>query len=1160
MKRKLLEITKALARYSFYSIVSLYAFSGNILANSISAQNINEVIISLDISEASLEKVFKEIESNTSFTFLYQKQILENSSSLSINVVEESLGKTLMKIANETGLSFRQINNTIAVRNKAIPKEVSKVKSIQKFEVNGTVVDEVTGETLPGVNIIEKGTSNGTITDLNGNFNIQVTAESAVLVFTYLGFNSHEEALEGRSNLNIALKTDTKQLSEVVITALGIKREEKSLGYATETVNEKAVTDVRSNNWANSLNGKVAGLNIVTTGTGPIGSSRITLRGESSLNLGNNQAFIVVDGVPISNNMTGTGSSNHLGADSPVDFGSAVSDINPDDIEKITVLKGPSATALYGSRAANGALIITTKSGARRGKGIGVTFSTDIRIEKVGLRWPDYQFEYGEGRTDEYYSYLDSEDGPNTSTNVAAGRAWGPKFEGQMYYQYNPDAPDGRPTERTPWRANEDYISSFFETGITTTKNLALEGSTDRSSARLSLSHLKNEWIVPNTGFERINAALSINHKISDKLRISSKINYTNKSSDNLPMSGYNNQTPMYFMIIGTAPNIDMDWFKQYWEPGMENVQQRNPFNPGPDNIYLQSYEMLNKIDKHGVIGNISATYEFSPMFDVTLRSGLSLANEERSQQRPYSMTRFPKGMYRQQNIFNYESNTDILLNYRGSFAGKFNYSVNAGANAMYQYYNFNGMYADQLAMPGVYMISNSLDQAVADPNIWQKGINSIYLATQFDYDNKIFLDITGRNDWSSTLPSENNSFFYPSLSTSFVMNEILPLPEFVSFAKLRLSVAQAGNDTRPYQTERYYDKIYSNSFTNPSTLYNADLKPEITTSYEAGIDLRLFHNRLGIDLAVYKNNSKNQILAIPLDNTSGFTRALMNAGLIQSNGVELRLSGKPIRTKNFSWNTTITWARNRSYVKKLAEGIETQILASRGSDVTVEARVGGRMGDLYGKGFQRSPQGEIIYTSGGVPAELDPNLKKFGNVFADWKAGITNELSYKNFRFSILVDGQMGGDVWSMSNHKYNTLGKTKVTLPGRDGGLVGDGVVLVDGEYVPNTTNVNAQRYYNEYYKRSNAETNTFDASFIKLRETRLEYTFPESLGLFSRSFLKSISVAVYGRDLLLLTSFPAFDPEIATLNNGTIEPGIEMTQFPSTRTVGGTLTIKF
>ncbi len=1160
MKNNLLRTIHLMAKYSFNSILAVCTFSGVVLANTITAQNIFNVQISLEIKNGDLESIFKEIEDKTEFTFLYQERILENQASLTVHVSNESLGHILRKITAQTGLSFKQINSTIAVQQTFRRVEAKIPLQLTRFLVQGKVTDEATGEGLPGVNIMEKGTKLGTVSDVQGDFALEVGNENAILVFTYIGYDSHEENVGNRSVVNILLKTDTKQLSEVVVTALGIKREEKSLGYSTQTVGEKEVTDARSNNWANSLNGKVAGLNIITTGTGPIGSARITLRGESSLNLENNQALIVVDGVPVSNNMTGTGSSSHLGADSPVDFGSAVSDLNPDDIEKVTVLKGPAATALYGSRAANGALIITTKSGSRNGKGIGVSFSTDVRVEKVGLRWPNFQFEYGEGRTDAYYSYLDSEDGPNTSTNVAAGRAWGPKFEGQMYFQYNPDAPDGRPTERTPWRAYEDYISGFFETGLTTTNHISLEGSTDRSAARLSLTHLKNDWIVPNTGFERINAALSINHMISDKLRISSKVNYANKKSDNLPMSGYNNQTPMYFMIIGTAPSIDIDWFKPYWEPGLEGVEQKNPFNPGPDNIYLQSYEMLNKINKHGVIGNISASYAISPNLDVTLRSGLTLANEERSQQRPYSMTRYPKGMYRQQSIFNYESNTDILLSYRGRLSSKINYSVNTGANAMYQYYNFNGMYADQLAMPGVYMISNSLDQAVADPNIWQKAINSVYMATQFDYEGKIFLDITGRNDWSSTLPDGNNSFFYPSVSTSFVIDEMYTLPEAVSFAKLRLSVAQVGNDTRPFQTERYYDKIYSNSFTNPSTLYNAALKPEITTSYEGGIDLRLFNNRFGIDLAVYKNNSRNQILAVPLDNTSGFTRALMNAGLIQSRGVELRVTAKPIVSEKFSWNITLTWARNRSYVKELADGIENQILASRGTDITVEARVGGRMGDLYGKGFQRSPNGEIVYTTGGVPAELDPNVRKFGNVFADWKAGMINEVTFKSFRFSVLVDGQMGGKVWSMSNHKYNTLGKTKVTLPGRDGGLVGDGVVLKEGEYVPNTTNVTAQRYYNEYYKRSNAETNTFDASFIKLRETRLEYSFPNSFRLFQNTILRSASIAIYGRDLLLLTKFPAFDPEIATLNNGTIEPGIEMTQFPSTRTYGGTLTIKF
>lgn len=301
----------------------------------------------------------------------------------------------------------------------------------------------------------------------------------------------------------------------------------------------------------------------------------------------------MVDGVPVSNRITGTGFNSHLSADSPVDYGSTVSDLNPDDIESVTVLKGPGATALYGSRAAGGAMIITTKSGARKDKGLGVTFNTNFSIEQVN-RWPDYQFEYGEGRTDQYYSYLNSADGPNTSTTVAAGRAWGPRFNGQMYYQYNPDSPNGRPTERTPWVPHRDYISGFFQTGKTFSNSLSLEGGSDKGSARLSFTHMKNEWIVPNTGFERINAALSVSQQLTSKLKISGRANYINKRSDNLPAAGYNNQSLMYFVILGTAPNIRPEWFKPYWKPDLEGVAQRNPFNPGPDNPYLGMYEMLN--------------------------------------------------------------------------------------------------------------------------------------------------------------------------------------------------------------------------------------------------------------------------------------------------------------------------------------------------------------------------------------------------------------------------------------------------------------------------------------------------------------------------------------------------------------------------------------
>ncbi len=1041
-------------------------------------------------------------------------------------------------------------------------------KAQQNAIVTGTVMNEKS-EILAGVSVI--------VTNIAGKESYTgSTDEKGIFVFkkliagntydfsaSHIGYETGTIkkylVKQGESNsLLVKLKPSNSALTEVVVTALGIKREEKSLGYAAQSVNEGAVKDAKTNNWINSLSGKVAGLNIQGTGAGPMGSSRITLRGENSLNLDNNQALIVIDGVPVSNKITGTGYSSNLANDSPVDFGSDLSDINPDDIASITVLKGPGATALYGSRAAGGALIITTKTGARTDNGIGITYNSNFSIDQVN-RWPDYQYDYGEGRTDAYYSYGDSPDGLNTSTGVAAGRAWGPKFNGQQYFQYDPTTPNNLATVRTPWVAYPNYIKGFFQTGTTINNSLSIEGGSEKSSARLSISQLNNKWIVPNTGYERTSASLAVNQKVSDKLRINGKVTYTNKKSDNLPEAGYNNQTLMYFLIIGTAPNINPAWFKPYWIPGLEGVQQKSPYNPGPGNPYIDIYENLSKMNKHGILGNVSATYDFTNKLSLTVRTGVDMAFEFRSQQRPYSQTKFPKGSYREENVFNYEINTDALLGYKDKLGSRIKYSFSAGANAMKQTYDYAGIYADQLAQPGIYQISNSLNQAVADPQKSRKAINSIYGSTQWSYAEKVFLDITGRNDWSSTLPYGNNSFFYPSVSTSFLLNEMLRLPRQVSFAKLRLSWAQVGNDTRPYQTNKYYDVVYGNSFTNSATLYNPSLKPEINSSYEAGLDIRLFKSRLSMDLAVYQNHSRNQIIAIPLDPTSGYQNALINAGLIESQGVEVQLKGTPVLNKNFKWNTTLNWSTNRSYVKELANGVTTQVISAN-SGVNIEARVGGRMGDLYGLGFQRSPDGKIIYNSTGLPATLDPIEKKWGNAFPDWKAGLMNEFAFNNFRISILFDYQKGGSLYSQTNMKANSLGKTKITLAGRVGGIVGDGVVYdaASGKYTPNMVNVTPAAYYELYYSSNNAETNTFDASYLKLREARIEYTLPQTL--LKKGGIKQTTIALYGRDLFDFTKFPGFDPEGGNLNNGTLTPGAEIMQFPSSRTMGINLTLKF
>ncbi|WP_215438070.1 SusC/RagA family TonB-linked outer membrane protein [Zobellia russellii] len=1166
--KKLLNLTRSLSPFQKFTykmrlcilliLVSFFKINAN--------ENYSlQTKITLNYDNISVSDLIDTIENSTDFRFVYKINAVDLDRSVSINVKNIPIDTLLDLIFSKTKTDYKVIQTRIFLTesklkidvNNRTKHQIPDLKDLQKL-INGTITDE-NGNPLPGASIVEKGTTNGTTSDFDGNYMIDVSDNAATLIVSYIGYTTREIVVEKRTEIYIQLEPDAMELSGVVVTALGIKREEKSLGYSAQTINEKSVKDAKTNNWVNSLSGKVAGLNIQGAGAGPMGSARITLRGESSLNLENNQALVVVDGVPISSKITGTGFSSYLSADSPVDYGSTLSDINPDDIEEMTVLKGPGATALYGSRAGNGAIIITTKSGSKQKNGIGITINSNFNTESVN-RYPDYQFEYGEGRTSEYYSYLDSPDGLNTSTNVGAGRAWGPKFSGQSYFQYNPNTPDGRPTERTPWVPYKNYISGFFRTGTTTSNSISLEGGGDNGSARFSLTHLKNKWIIPNTGFERINASLSVNQKISDKLKITGKANYTNKTSDNLPAAGYNNQSLMYFLILGTAPSINPEWFDPYWQPGLEDVEQKNPFNPGPDNPLLGMYEMLNTMNKHGVIANISLDYEFSKKLSLKVRSGLDMAYEFRTQQRPFSMTKFPRGSYREQDVFSYESNTDFLLTYTGNLGNKIGFTVSGGGNAMRQNYNFTGKYADQLAQPGIYQISNSLDQAVLDPIRTEKATNSLYAISQLSFLNdRIFLDLTGRNDWSSTLPLKNNSFFYPSVSTSFLVSDLITLPEVVSFAKLRLSWAQVGNDTRPYQTAKYYDRVLSNSFTNPTTLFNNELKPEITTSYEIGVDLRLLKNRLGLDATYYTNDSRNQILAIPLDPVSGYSNALINAGLINSQGLELKLTAKPINNENLKWNTTLIWSRNRSYVKELSDGIETQVIYARGSNVSIEARVGGLMGDLYGRGFQRSPDGQIIYSSAGLPAELDPVAKKLGNAFPDWKGSIMNEISLGRFKFSMLLDGQTGGSIYSHTNHKSNTLGKTKVTLPGRETGIIGDGVVLQqDGSYTPNTINVPADSYYNNYYKSSNAETNIFSTDFLKIREVRLEYRFTKNL--LDKIGLQGATIALFGRDLFNFTKFPGFDPEGGNLNNGTLTPGVELAQFPSTRSIGTNLTLKF
>jgi TonB-linked SusC/RagA family outer membrane protein len=1044
---------------------------------------------------------------------------------------------------------------------------VCSYASAQEKTVSGSVKNETDGSPMANASVMIKGTAIGTTTNEKGAYSIKAT-ENQTLVISAIGFAPVEQKIGNKSVYNFSLSNLSKEMEGVVVTALGISRQQKALGYSAQQVGGEELNDARSNNWSSALSGKVAGLQLLSAGSGPVNSTRITLRGDVSLNPNNNNALIVVDGVPMSNkNSTGSGVTNAYGAgsgdDSPIDFGNNISDINPDDIESITVLKGPGATALYGSRASNGALIITTKSGSKKSVGIGVTVNSNVSINTV-LKWPDYQYEYGQGtgkifntNGEKYYSYGTTADGASTS---GTSSAFGPKFNGQMYYQYDP-AKQGRGDERTLWRPYKDNIKGFWRTGSTITNSVALEGGNDKGTARLSVTHSKNEWIMPNTGYERITAQTGLNYKISDKLKINTRISYTNKSSDNLPATGYNNQSMSYFMIFQN-PNVDLNWYKDRWKNGLEQVEQIHPFSSFIDNPFLIANEMTNAVNNNSVVGSISATYEISKKFDLMLRSGVNVMDEDRKMRRPFSTANFLKGYYKEQAITDFESNSDFLLTYKDKFAKDFTVSVSAGGNKMVHRYNRVDSYIDGLVIPAVYKLNNGLASPqvkITDKNF---NVHSLYGLAAFGYKNKYFLDFTARNDWSSTLPSDNWSFFYPSVNASFILNDIFRLPTVISFAKLRLSAAEAGNDTDPYQTQKYYGASeFASSGSVDAILYNATLKPEISTSYEAGLDIRVLKNRFGLDLTLYNSITRNQIVGVPMNWSTGYSAAFLNSGEVRNRGVEVVINSKNISNKLFNWNTTINWSKNQNRVLSLAEdlgGEDNQIIGT-GGNATIIAKIGGGTGDVYGFGFVRSPDGQIVYNSNGLPARPS-DIQYIGNAFADWKGGIQNEFSYKNFRFSFLVDAQQGGIIYSQTHHKMTEQGKLKHTLRGRETNkIIGEGVVDDGtGHFVPNTKEVLIADYYGDYYRRANVESNSFDASYIKLREARFEYSLPKKL--LEKTFIRQASFAVYGRDLLMFTDFPMFDPETAALNGSTLIPGVEIGQLPSTRTMGLNLTLKF
>lgn len=995
--------------------------------------------------------------------------------------------------------------------------------------VSGTVTDDK-GMPLPGASVVVKGTQNGTTTDFDGNFSIEVKDAAAVLVISYLGFETQEVAVNGQSSLSIQLVTSTNNLDEVVVTALGVKRQKKSLTYSTQNVDVDGIDEVRPpQNLVNSLAGKVAGLSIVRTGTGVSGQSRVNLRGNRSI-AGSSEPLYVVDGVPI---------------------GGDISDISPDDIASISVLKGANAAALYGSRANNGAIVVTTKAGGADRSSID--FSITNTMESGQVLW-DYQNEYGQGTNGSFYNG----DGVPLTSSL---ESWGERLTGFETPTWSLDPADQGKT--VPYSANPDRIKDIMQTGSTKAYNISARTGSKLSQVYFGYTYENRVGIMPGNELKRHNASIKLNQKFLDeKLVLDAKLNYIRTDLDNQVDSG------TWGLIYNLPANIRAQDLRHYDYVDIDGNLKQNSYAPGAAlgiNPYWTANRNLQEEINNRVLTYASLTYNITDKLKIMARTAFENMGTY-METRKYNDTYIaaPNGDFGTQNIQRYDWNSDFLLSYNDKFADDFSYNVNFGGNNRQVNGRFLTTTNNGLNIPNLFAISNAINPVTTE-GIDRKEVQSLYGFGQLGYKDALFLDLTYRNDWSSTLPEANRSYGYYSAGLSAVVSDFVNLGKDFNYLKVRGSYAEVGNDTGAFNLARTGElRIGELIYLSPIEP-NENLKSEKTISTELGVDSRFFDSRLGVDVTLYKTNSRDQIFAQDVPLGSGSKQRFINGADIQNEGIEVILTGNPIRGKDFNWDITANFSKNDSKVLELADGIDKLSIGNTNFGIrNMQLTVGSTFGDIYARGFQRDDQGRIIVGANGIPLFTDGKTVKVANFNPDFLAGVRNSFSYKNFSMSFLIDIRQGGSVISQTLANLASNGLLQRTVAGRDGSLVvgqnvfgSKGAVKEDG--TPNDIPVSSQLLWKTLGNGEQPIGEAFveDASNIRLREFSLGYAFPEN-------WLKGTGVArasfsVVGNNLFFISRKASFDPEVTT-GTGTQSEGFEYNSPPLTRSLGFNLKVGF
>lgn len=1058
----------------------------------------------------------------------------------------------------------------------------------QVTTVRGIVTTEEDGEPVIGASVIVKGTSLGTVTDVNGRFELSGLPPSATrLLISYISLMAKEVAIAPQ--ISVTLKSDTHLLDEVVVTALGISREKKALGYTAQEVKQDALVQGKDNNLLNSLSGKIAGVRITNT-QGDVGSSRIVIRGETSI-AGENQPLFIVDGIPVDNSQLNARSSGR-------DFKNAIADLNPEDIKTLTVLKGPNAAALYGARAAHGAIVITTKGGDKRQKGIGITLHSSTQVSFVATL-PEFQNLFGQGAGGRF-SYVD---GKGAGVNDGVDESWGPRLDiGLLIPQFDsPLDADGNRVA-TPWVSHPNNVRDYFRMGISTNNGISVARGDDKYQFRVGYNYEKQVSIVPDAGTNKTNISLNTDYHLAKWIVVGATANYIVYTAPSLPGSA----TPSGSNVRSNSPMLQFLWFgRQVDTNSLKADYTRNWNSSYYDNPFWSASYNTQSQERHRLIGDLHAEFRLTDGLHVRFRTSTDWYNDRRKSKVKWGSAGAgsPYGSYAEDAYTVKENNTEVLATYIKQLNKNWGIDALLGFNVRNKQYENNYQAAPRLAVADLYTLTNSRDPLTSSNDFYRLRQYGLYGSIQLDYRRWAFLNITGRNDWSSTLPVDNNSYFYPSVTASVLLSEAFGWrSKAVNYLKIRGGWSQVGADANPYQLATVFTSetaFNGNPLQSSSTIgMNPNLKPEKTSSIEAGFEAAFWDNRLCLDFTYYKTDSRNQILKLATTAASGYTSQVRNAGHIRNRGYEIQLGAVPIQTsKGFRWNLDLNYGANSSKVVKLDdEGLITSYrLYSSG--IQILASVGEAYGTLFGTSYVRDANGNVVVDANGLP-KISTTNKTLGKFTPDWTGGISNTFSYRSLSLSFLIDASVGGSIFSNTNKTGKYTGVLANTLSGRDaehGGLwyytaaMGNNVrlpespsysvssdglyyaqvngqstrVYQDGIMVEGVTEsgskneevVSAEKYYHRIY--SIAEANVYDASYVKLREVALSYRLPR---LWTQKLhLQEASVTLTGRNLwTIYKSVPNIDPESA-LTTGNAQ-GVEAYSLPTTRSFGVNLSVKF